>query len=142
MKMISTQRKKNTSMKRTTAGFTLIELMMVVAVIAILATIAYPAYTDQMRKSRRAQAKADLVEYMQMAERHHTVQGSYTGFSLPVSQSPRAGTAFYTMDISSIQANAINITATPLGAQASDTCGTLQLNQTGKKLPESPAECW
>ena len=50
-------------------GFTLIELMIVVAVVAILVAIAYPSYQEQIRKSRRAQAKADLVEYAGLAER-------------------------------------------------------------------------
>ena len=54
-------------------GFTLIELMIVVAVVAILATIAMPSYQEHVRKSRRAQAKADLVELAQQLERHHTV---------------------------------------------------------------------
>ncbi|MDW7601742.1 prepilin-type N-terminal cleavage/methylation domain-containing protein, partial [Stenotrophomonas maltophilia] len=58
---------------RLARGFTLIELMIVVAVVAILAAIAYPSYSEHVRKSRRAQAKADLVEYAQLAERFHTV---------------------------------------------------------------------
>ena len=73
---------------RTGAGFTLIELMIVVAVVAILASIAVPAYQEQIRKSRRAQAKADMVEYAQMAERYFTVNNTYVGFTLPTSQSP------------------------------------------------------
>ena len=73
------------------AGFTLIELMIVVAVVAILAAIAVPSYQEQVRKSRRAQAKADLVEYAQMAERFFTVNNTYVGFTLPTTQSPREG---------------------------------------------------
>ena len=57
-------------------GFTLIELMIVIAVIAVLTALAYPAYQDQVRKSRRAQAKADLVEYAQGAERYFTANNS------------------------------------------------------------------
>ena len=63
--------------RRAGAGFTLIELMIVVAVVAILAAIAVPSYQEQVRKSRRAQAKADIVEYVQMAERFFTVNNTF-----------------------------------------------------------------
>jgi type IV pilus assembly protein PilE len=52
------------SRRQRVLGFTLIELMIVVAVVAVLAAIALPSYNDALRKSRRAQAKADLVEYL------------------------------------------------------------------------------
>ena len=120
---------------RRDAGFTLIELMIVVVVLAILVSLAYPAYQDQVRKSRRALAKADLVEYAQMAERFHTVNNTYVGFSLPATQVPReaGATAHYTLELTEQEANAFTIQATPEGPQASDTCGTLSLNHAGVK---------
>lgn len=65
---------------RRSLGFTLIELMIAVAIVGILAGIAYPAYNDAIRKSRRAQAKADLAELSQRAERWYTAKNSYAGF--------------------------------------------------------------
>ncbi|MGY0503800.1 type IV pilin protein [Luteimonas sp. e5] len=128
------------------AGFTLIELMIVVAVIAILAAIAYPSYNEYVRKSRRAQAKADLVEYMQLAERFHTVNNTYVGFTLPAAQSPReGGTAHYTLAINPVATQStITVTATANGAQASDRCGNLSVNQAGVKTNSSGSlsECW
>ena len=59
---------------RKVMGFTLIELMITVAVIAVLASIAYPSYTAQVRKSKRAAAKAELVEYAQRQWQRPTVQ--------------------------------------------------------------------
>lgn len=98
--MRSTQFYRACSDRRRSLGFTLIELMITVAVVAILAAVAVPTYQDQVRKSRRAQAKADLVEYSQMAERFHTVQNTYQGFALPSTRSPREGaTAWYTLGI-------------------------------------------
>ncbi|MFE8645938.1 type IV pilin protein [Sphingomonas sp. NCPPB 2930] len=62
-------------------GFTLIELMIVVAVVAILASIAYPSYTESVRKGRRAQARAALVELMQQQERYMTQRNTYLAFT-------------------------------------------------------------
>lgn len=133
---------------RTTAGFTLIELMIVVAVVAILAAVAYPSYQDQVRKSRRAQAKADLTEYMQLAERYHTVNNTYVGFALTPaqSQSPReGGTAHYTMAINpAATQSAITLAATANGGQAQDKCGNLGINQAGVKTNSKGerSSCW
>ena len=136
------------------SGFTLIELMVVVAVIAILVGIAYPSYQDAVRKGHRGQAKADLVELAQRAERHRTVTGSYAGFAIaaPDNQSPRQGTARYTIARADDRTDpaVFRLTATPTGAQASDTrCGTLILDQLGRKTiggTPSPtgvdADCW
>ena len=123
-------------------GFTLIELMVVVAVVAILAAIAIPSYQEQVRKSRRGQAQADLVELAQRAERFHTVNNSYAGFwaSVPSAHqvSPRdGGTAFYnlSMNIPVGNANAFVLSAVPIAgtAQANDRCGTMTINQAGMK---------
>ncbi|HZX80417.1 MAG TPA: type IV pilin protein [Lysobacter sp.] len=126
-------------------GFTLIELMIAVAVVAILASIALPSYNESVRKSRRAQAKADMVEYAQLAERHFTANGGYGGFALPVQQSPReAGPARYNLNLATT-ASTFVITAVPQGGQASDRCGTLTIDQTGRKTKSgsaSDSECW
>lgn len=114
------------------AGFTLIELMIVVAVIAILAAIAYPSYQEHVRKSRRAQAQADLVEYAQVAERYHSVNNTYTAWVPPNNQSPRTGTAHYTIG-ATVAAGSFSITATPQGAQANDRCGVLATDNVGRK---------
>src|SRR5690606_29186215 len=129
-------------------GFTLIELMIVVAVVAILAAVAYPSYNDQVRKSRRAQAKADLVEYAQMAERSHTTNNTYANFVFSngstTIQSPReGGTERYAISFQGDQSR-FTITAVPQGAQAEDKCGTLTVNQAGVKTPAeaTTSGCW
>ena len=114
-------------------GFTLIELMVVVAIIGILASIADPSYVDYVRKAKRSQAKADLVELAQLAERFHTVNNTYAGWTLPFSQSPRDGMSHYGLALSDTGAAKFTLTATPAGDQAKDKCGTLTLNQAGVK---------
>lgn len=132
--------------RRGVTGFTLVELMVVIAVVAILAAIAYPSYQEQVRKSRRAQAKADLVEYAQAAERFFTVNNTYVGFNLPATKSPREANAptYYTLGIQSTP-RTFTITATAQGAQASDRCGNLSINQAGVKTSSGLAplaDCW
>ncbi|MCI1049829.1 type IV pilin protein [Stenotrophomonas maltophilia] len=132
---------------RLARGFTLIELMIVVAVVAILAAIAYPSYSEHVRKSRRAQAKADLVEYAQLAERFHTVNNTYVGFKFPGNadsiNSPReGGTAAYTLSMQTAQST-FTFTATAVNAQAKDKCGNLTLNQANAKTAKTTlSECW
>ncbi len=125
-------------------GFTLIELMIVVAVIAILASIAYPSYQEYVRKARRGLAKADLVEYAQLAERSRTVNNTYANFALPANKSPREANSPAMYNISFAQdptASSITIQAVPTGGQTKDKCGTLSINQAGVKTP-ADAGCW
>lgn len=134
--------------RRSGYGFTLIELMIVVAVVAILAALAYPSYLDHVRKSRRAQAKADLVEMAQLAERHHTVNNSYVGFALPFGHSPREAAqaaAWYDIGLQpAATQSTFTVVATAKGDQVNDRCGDLSLNQAGVKTASKGTlpECW
>ncbi|HEY0660397.1 MAG TPA: type IV pilin protein [Lysobacter sp.] len=136
------------STHRAARGFTLIELMIVVAVVAILASIAYPSYSDAVRKSRRGQAKADLLEVSQLAERFRTVNGSYAGFAVPAGKanSPDRGTARYRVAVATT-ASTFTLTATPISGagQEKDTkCLELSLTQAGVKGATGPdgVACW
>ena len=62
-------------------GFTLIELMIVVAVVGILAAVAYPSYQEYVRKAKRAEGRTALLELLQQQERYMTQNNSYKAFS-------------------------------------------------------------
>ena len=64
------------------SGFTLIELMIVVAIVGILAAVAYPAYTDQIRKGNRAEGRAALANLLQQQERYFTQRNTYLAFAV------------------------------------------------------------
>mgnify|MGYP003398744051 FL=1 len=70
-------------MKKQAAGFTLVELMVVVVIIAILAAIAFPAYNEYIRRSNAAQAQQHIQQIANLLEQHRTRNFSYLGYQLP-----------------------------------------------------------
>lgn len=124
-------------------GFTLLELMIVVAVIAILAAIAFPSYQQHVRTSRRAQAKADLMEVSQLLERQFTADRDYRTFVLnpPLDRSPRTGDTYYRLSLTAVTRTAYTLQAEPVGTQTVDACATLTVSQTGARTPAT-GRCW
>ena len=125
------------------AGFTLIELMIVVAVIAILAAIAYPSYLQQVIKSRRSSGAACMMEMAQFMERYYTTRMTYEGASLPSPSCRDEHAAHYTIGlVADPTPAAFTLTATPVSgsSQAKDSlCETMSIDQTGRKTVEGSA---
>jgi len=136
-------------MKQTQLGFTLIELMVTVAIVGILASIAYPSYQDSVMKSRRADAEGVVLGLANAMERRFTETSSYLDSATGPADTgaPRIYTiptdtaTFYTITISAATASSYTLSAEPIGAQDSDSCGTLTLTHTGVKSPTT-AGCW
>lgn len=129
-------------------GFSLIELMVVVAIVALLAAIALPAYQAQIAKARRADAQAVLVETAQAMERYFTQQNTYVGAALPYAEAPRDGTTkYYDIEFEAGEPTASTyvINAVPKGAMTGDMCGTLSLDDTGVQDASGTSDtafCW
>ncbi|OOG50295.1 type IV pilin protein [Rhodanobacter sp. C01] len=128
------------------AGFTLLELMIVVAIVAVLAAIAYPSYTQHVIKARRAAAKACLSEYANYMERYYTTNLSYTDATNPgldCESAAQTGNNYAYAFVGTPDASTYEVSATPQGPQVADTqCGTLTLNQTGARTAASDTGCW
>jgi len=133
-------------------GFTLVELVTVIAIVAILAAIAIPGYRNHVRKSRRAAAKAALVDGAMSIERLMTRNGSYAAATIGDTAADTVNPATvsggkYALGFAAGEptATTFEIEAVPQGGQAADPCGTLSIDQTGNRTasgtdPSGP--CW
>jgi type IV pilus assembly protein PilE len=134
-------------MKRDTkhSGFTLIELMIVIAIVGILAAIALPSYNQYIARGHRAQARAIMMEASQFMEKFYALNFNYTT-TLPtrLTVSPKAneGAARYTITLTTT-ANSYSLSAAPSG-WTDETCGTLTLSNLGEKSQANSdvATCW
>ncbi|RJG06597.1 type IV pilin protein [Noviherbaspirillum cavernae] len=144
------------------AGFTLIEVMVVTVIVAVLASIAYPSYQGAIRRAKRAEAQAALMQLMQQQERFYSQNNSYIAFSfLSESESETrfkwylgqsAAKSAYEISGSACDgetiADCVVLTAKP-GTENVDMnftdlqCGDLTLRSTGEKAASTDStDCW
>lgn len=136
-------------MGRTHRGFTLIEVMIVVAIVGILAAIAYPSYRDQVRRSNRTDAYNALLAIANAQEKFYMDNNSYTadmaqlaGFNADPDTSENG---HYSVDALAATgpcplASCFVLEATAQGGQANDAgCTTIRLTSANAR---TPADCW
>ncbi|MGN7612948.1 type IV pilin protein [Magnetococcales bacterium HHB-1] len=125
-------------------GFTLIELMIVVAIIGILATIAYPSYTAYIDRTRRTDAQTALLGFAHAMERHYTANNTYEGAatddadtgspSIYATQAPvDSTTKYYNLTIEEASNSGFLLRATPIDTESGSIAGFLELDHTGSR---------
>ena len=143
--------KKNRRSIKKSFGFTLIEVMIVVAIVGILATVAYPSYVEHVTRANRAEALRELVRIANLQEQFFVDSRSYTA---NLSQLGLGSGATFTTEtgnylISSVinaAGDTFTLTATAKGRQAAnDThCSTMGITDTGSKISSATPQtlCW
>jgi type IV pilus assembly protein PilE len=133
-------------MKRHEAGFTLIELMIVVAVIAILVSVAYPSYTRYMTRMHRAQAQSYLMQVAQRQHQYFLDSREYASQAtiLGLEPVPQPVSEQYQVTIGPVAATmppTFTASASPRDGSMQAALGepTLSIAQDGSK---SPSDAW
>lgn len=141
-------------MTRQAKGFTILELLTVVAIIGVISMVAFPSYQNYVRKGKRAEGRIALLTAVQMEERYFTTNNTYTATLSAAGILSYSGTnassAAYTITIVPAAggiATGFTAKATPTGNFVDTECNILTISQLGTKSMESatqtdPSKCW
>jgi type IV pilus assembly protein PilE len=139
-------------MRSVQRGFTLIELMAVVAILAILAAIAIPSYYEQVRKSRRSDAKVALEKTAQQLERCYAQNNTFVYDATSAPSCPQNFTTnggYYTISVAATPTSyKLSAQPTVKGGQNKDAdCSNFILDSSGSKTSKDGSglvnnHCW
>ena len=118
-------------------GFTLIELMLVVAVAGILSGMAYPSFMGQLQKMRRCDALVSLMQLQVAQERWRSNTTAY-GTLADISVAPSSSAGHYALQVTSPLESSYEVLATAQGVQANDTvCRQLRMRVDGGNMVQT-----
>ena len=137
-RMIMKSHGATNNMSRSIHGFTLIELMIVVAVIAILAVIALPSYLNYGYRARRADGFSAMYQTASSLERYYTTHNVYTNDLNALIGSGTSQKNYYSLQVQLLMdqtntAQGYVVRAAPQNEQTGDVCGSLMVNSQGVK---------
>ncbi|MBK2109477.1 type IV pilin protein [Francisella tularensis] len=129
-------------------GFSLVELMVVIAIIAILASIGIPMYNNYILRNHRTEATSELLSAASAADNYEIRFGSFpSGSNIDSFYHTNTQNSYYSLAYCSGENQCPNvsyvITATAQGTQTADTpCTNIEIEVKGGIVNKTPAECW
>ena len=140
-----------------TRGFSLIELMVVIAIVAILSSIAVGAYRNYVMRATRTEARMALLAIQVAQEKFFLQNNQYAQNLATVTAAPPAGLGIssidaagltsagnYTLSFAAATPNTYRLQAVATGPQTHDTaaCLTFSIDEQGARTPADSSGCW